>query len=429
MSDVRVKTWPLAVIGSVLVHVSALTGVYLVPAGGAGAEQGRAGAGRALDSDTVPLYLLPDELPPDVASKLAADQEAAARNKPQDQPSETAPKPDLLVVVKPVPAPELDPIPVQLGAVDGPKIQTEAWLKFDSPLQHGARESPVEQPQQDLLAKPAPQGNPGAGGADGQTPTTPAAERPPLPAPPLAQQPTNDSASAPAATATPAKPTDPQTPAKVVAPTERPLIAEAKPTSNIPEGPKQLEVKAGNSGGESPKVVQAASEPKVLPVEATGPAPRTAADAATGVMAGAPAAPPTTAKSNPQAPGAPGVPGATKTVASDRDSDAASVKRAAVFRNGKVEAGEGLDIRTVRPEFSLTTKAIRQPHSPTLEIIFGKDGRAKRVRVLKSSGFPSEVDDPVVTALYNWRAKGRLLDQLPARPDATVALEITIILD
>ena len=429
MSEVRIKTWPLAVVGSVLVHVSALTGVYLAPAGHAGSSSARAGGGLASEIDTVPLYLMPDALPPDVAARLAAENEAAAKVKaPSDEPSDAKRKPDLLVLVKP--EPELEPIPVQLGVVDGPKIQTETWLKFDSPLEHGARLAPVEQPQQDLNATPSQQGNPGAGGADGKAPAVPVSA--PSTEPAQASKPSPTAAEVRSAAAgKPVEPTPTQpSPAQVVAPAEQQPIAAAKPTADIPEGPKQSEIKKGNSGGDAPKVEQSASEPKVLPVEAAGPTPQPNVGSA-GAQ-GAAAKPTDVAvspKENSRAPGSPGVPGATQKVASDRDSDASSVKRAAVFRNGKVEAGEGLDIRTVRPDFSLTTKALRQPRSPTLEIIFGKDGRAKRVRVLKSSGFPSEVDEPVVTALYNWRAKGRLLDQLPSRPDATVALEITIILD
>lgn len=428
MSEVRVKPWPLAVAGSLLVHVSALTGIYLAPELGVGgaAASARVGVGAAGEFDTIPLYLMPDELPADVAAKLAADQAAAAKSKPlpEDRPPEVEPE----VAVKP---PEKVPIPIQLGAVDGPKIETKEWLKHDSPHEHGAMQSSVTQPQQDLKAEVAPQGTPGVGGADGQNQPnqkTEQADTKPRPSetkvapqPPTAvPTPATDRAVAPAV--------EPRPKATTAEPVERAPIVEIKPTRDVPEGPSKTEIKAGNSGGKTPKDVRNASEPRVQPVEAVAPI-ATPVSAAAGNAPGgaADAAKPSPADS--RAPGAPGVPTASKTVAADRDSDAASVKRSAVFRNGKVEAGEGLDIRTVRPDLSLTSRALQRPRNPTLEIIFGKDGRAKKVRVLKSSGYPSDVDEPVMTALYNWRAKGKVLDQLPARADASVSLEITIIFE
>jgi hypothetical protein len=112
----------------------------------------------------------------------------------------------------------------------------------------------------------------------------------------------------------------------------------------------------------------------------------------------------------------------------DRDSDAASLRRSAIYRNGKVDAGKGLDIRTVRPEFSLTTRALTTPASPRVEIAFNRRGFVERVKVLTSSGYVAEVDQPIITALYNWRARGEVLDQLPAGPDSLLTLELTIVL-
>jgi hypothetical protein len=135
--------------------------------------------------------------------------------------------------------------------------------------------------------------------------------------------------------------------------------------------------------------------------------------------------------SAPSVPGTPdaGTLGDGRGDASDRDSDASVVSRKAkYFRNGRVEAGEGLEIRTVRPQFTLFAQAFARPRNPVIEILFGKDGRVRSVKVMRSSGYPSEVDDAIVTAAYNWRASGKALAELSERPEAGIKLVITILL-
>lgn len=403
-----------------LLHATVLTGLYAVPlsevAGGT-SKMGKA-ASSALTNDTTPIYLIPDELPSDVAARLEKEQAVAAKNNPAVRPPELKPEPE--VAVKPPPKP-MEPIPVPLGTVDGPKINTTAWLKNDAKGENSGIESQVDQPQLDLKATPAPQGDPGQGGQDGKN-----GEK----VPPMAVDPVRAPSADDPSKADQHEPMGPPAPAQVevkAEPAVEPSVGPEVPKSDLAVGPSQPEIKAGNAGGETPAKTQPATAP------AAHPAPVDGKPAVEGTPGSKPAMPTPTAAPAPvsDAPGAagsPGTPMANKTVAADRDADAASVKRSAVFRNGKVEAGEGLDIKTVRPIFNTATQALIQPGSPTLEIIFGKDGRARRVRVLRSSGYPMEVDGPVVTALYNWRAKGRLLDELPPRPDSTVALEITILL-
>ncbi|MDP1660577.1 MAG: hypothetical protein Q8L55_01570 [Phycisphaerales bacterium] len=400
------KTWPLAVAGSMMLHATVMTSVYLLPAGGAAAMAPGADLASGLMGDTAPLYLIPDSLPADVAARLAAEPVPAPAEVVIEQP----PMPPPAVAVQPPPKP-LEPIPVPLGVIDGPKIDTTSWMKSTATGENGGIESLVDQPQMDIKARPAPQGDPGQGGNDGKN----GAKAAPAVARPVVAAPMDG-------------PIGPPAPAMVEVRPE-PAIAgsqgEERQRRDEPEGPSHKEIKAGNAGGETPRLVQAASEPAAHPAPSVA---KPAVEGLKGSTPGSSADAPAPEADNPGASGASGTPMADKTVAADRDADAASVKRAAVFRNGKVEAGEGLDIRTVRPEFSLATRALRQPRSPTLEIVFGRDGRARSVRVLKSSGFPYEVDEPVKTALYNWRAKGRLLDDLPLRPDAVVLLEITVIL-
>lgn len=417
MSDVRVKTWPLAVAGSMMLHATVLTGLYAVPVSGdaGGSSKGGMAAASVLTSDTTPIYLIPDELPSDVAARLEKERADAAKNDSAKPALEPKVEPQL--TAKPEPKP-MEPIPVPLGKVDGPKINTTAWIPNEAKGENGGIESEVDQPWLDVKAKPSPQGDPGQGGQDGKN-----GEKltPMLPDPlrtPNADDPTKTDQHEPMGPPAPAQAEMKAEPA--VEPSIGPEVAK----SELPVGPSQPEIKAGNTGGETPAKTQPATAPAAHPAPVDG---KPAVEGTAGSNATSPAAPAPSSDA-PGAQGSPGVPMANKTVASDRDADPASIKRSAVFRNGKVEVGEGLDIKTVRPVFNTATQALIQPGSPTLEIIFGKDGRARRVRVLRSSGYPMEVDGPVVTALYNWRAKGRLLDELPPRADSSVALEITILL-
>jgi hypothetical protein len=112
----------------------------------------------------------------------------------------------------------------------------------------------------------------------------------------------------------------------------------------------------------------------------------------------------------------------------DRESDASSVKRFATYRNGRVNAGEGLDIRTVRPDFPLLVRALALPQNPVVEVWFAKTGEVRELIFVRSSGYESDVDERIRNAVFNWRASGRALDDLPDVPGASVKLRITFLL-
>ncbi len=112
-------------------------------------------------------------------------------------------------------------------------------------------------------------------------------------------------------------------------------------------------------------------------------------------------------------------------VRSDRDSDAFSI-RTGEFRLGRVIAGQGLEVRTTRPEFSLVARSLTAPSSPRVELVFRRSGVVKRVNILRSSGYPIDIDEPLKTAMYAWRASGRALDELPDVPSAELRLVLTV---
>lgn len=115
-------------------------------------------------------------------------------------------------------------------------------------------------------------------------------------------------------------------------------------------------------------------------------------------------------------------------IESDKDSDASSTTVTAEYRNGKVIAGEGLDIKTVRPTFSKYTRVTAIPTNPIVEIQFDRTGKVRDVVMKQSSGY-RDVDEPVKNAVWAWTAKGKVLEELASRrSDGVVKVEITILL-
>jgi hypothetical protein len=112
----------------------------------------------------------------------------------------------------------------------------------------------------------------------------------------------------------------------------------------------------------------------------------------------------------------------------DKEADATSIKQALVYHNGRVRAGEGVDIKTVRPEFSSFTVLTALPRAPVVEISFTTKGKVKSVRMLQSSGY-KDVDEPILNAVWAWTAKGKKLDALAKQyPNAVLKLSVRMLL-
>jgi hypothetical protein len=116
----------------------------------------------------------------------------------------------------------------------------------------------------------------------------------------------------------------------------------------------------------------------------------------------------------------------------DRESVALSVRRAPAVRlvEGRVQAAEGLEIQTRRPRWTNTVIATRNPRTPTVEIVFGADGRVRRAAFVSdgatvySTGF-EDVDQPLLNAVYGWTARGKAIDEL--EEDGEVRILITVL--
>ena len=130
----------------------------------------------------------------------------------------------------------------------------------------------------------------------------------------------------------------------------------------------------------------------------------------------------------PAAPPPPGDP--RDAIASEKESDATSRTKIAEWEPGKPPAVEGLDITTVRPRWTVTTRMMSVPRNPVVRIEFRKNGTVARAAFLdrQNTGY-SDVDGPLLDAIYAWTAKGRALDALAADdPKAVVTVTMRIIL-
>ncbi len=404
-------------------HVLATTGIFLMPAVNPG-TLGALGAARA----DAPLLLLP-----------------LTEAEPPPQPA--------AAVVPPPPSPPLPPTPplppeppeVRLGADDA-AARRETWLSSPATGEHVARPSTIDQPALTKNPRPEPPPAPPAAPPAAATrvpsavPPTPASAEAGAQAPPARGTPDGETALPPRdarelATPTPAAPPPgaglPPTPVASASPTAdvstkpAPEATPATDDSNRP-GPREGEAAALKSKGDESAKPDPARDPVPLPSsrgsDLQAVPPDLASQPATDSPAAAPPAPPT-----PSGRGSAPILDTDAWLA-DREADGSSIKRAAIFRSGRVEAGQGLDIRTVRPIFTAVTRALAFPTPPIVEVKFDRAGRVSRVRVIRSSGY-ADVDGPIVNAVYQWQARGDELGRIGPEPDAGLVMRITFLLN
>ena len=134
---------------------------------------------------------------------------------------------------------------------------------------------------------------------------------------------------------------------------------------------------------------------------------------------------------NPGTPGAPGAPGPAGASVqrgsgapgaggsggiggekSEKQVDASATEASIAVKPGRTIAAKGLEIITRRPVFAKVTRVITTPDNPEVEATFGRDGTVVRAKITKSSGY-TEVDQPVLDAVYSWKARGEALRKVP----------------
>ena len=120
----------------------------------------------------------------------------------------------------------------------------------------------------------------------------------------------------------------------------------------------------------------------------------------------------------------------------DREVVATAIDRAIPAdprRANQPIAGEGLEITTVMPRWSSTARLTGAPANPIVVLHFGADGRVVYADFLRekrreySSGSVL-FDEPLISAMYRWRAKGERIDELdPEDPDDVVEVTIKVL--
>jgi hypothetical protein len=189
--------------------------------------------------------------------------------------------------------------------------------------------------------------------------------------------------------------------------------AEQKPDPNSEQQAEQTPAQTADES--APNITQGTTPPAPAPPQT----PDAQTPASTEVK---PASAATGAPGTPGNPGPRGVPraGLGKGEEAESMSDAAALETAVEIKPGRVLAGKGIQIKTVRPEWAITTRLRASPKNPVVKLTFGKSGRVIRASFVDghSSG-DREVDGPLMDALYRWTAKGTVINNLPSPPPAS----------
>lgn len=298
----------------------------------------------------------------------------------------------------PPPPPEEDQQRIRLGREDS-ETDSETWLGSNMP-DPGAPQGPTAAYDQAALARPAgePSLEPIPAGAPELIPSNPE------PFDVVANDPAHD-----------AQQESPRTPDDGDDEAEQPTVAppEGAGVADTPEPPERSEQPTDEADEENAtpdRPDEQAATPQ--PAVASMPSPPSA---------GAPGAPTPMGLVPEQDPGE----------ISESESPAAAKDRPITVRPGQPAAGRGLEITTTRPRFANLTLLTASPRDAIARIAFGRDGKPVKVELVQSTGRP-DVDQPLLNALYQWRAKGKELlalpEPLPGREPATIDLTFRIVL-
>lgn len=287
-----------------------------------------------------------------------------------------------------------DPDRIELGVQDSTSVSIN-WLGFADPTEHRGELSETEQPALSM----APVGAP-------SEPTPPSQAQTPSPSAPSKRAPVSDtpSPSEALAAASPSTP-DPGEPAPSLAitPQEADQSVQAGEGAlklnpwGVPPAPESVD---GPPAGGSPQDGDAGESGKANNPEQAKPAPSGADDI-------------------------PGLP-------SDRESVATALREATNLTQwGKPLARKGLEIKTVRPRWRTTTLLTRLPRNPVVMVSFGADGKVTRAEYVKYEGRrlstgSRDVDEPLLDAVYKWRAKGKPLESLGKGETISFAIRVVL---
>ncbi len=301
--------------------------------------------------------------------------------------------------------------PLRLG-IDRSNAATINWVGFETPTEHAASKSSVEQAAVTPIVGTArvaseDQPSPASEPAPQETPVEPVTEAAVQPV----EQPAAETVAEAQETA-PVIPMDVFEPMPTVPAFKPDPLFSARPDSELNPLPTVVpEPKKPNEQTPAEKPTQEVAKP-----EPPRPKPTTkpveAAPAKEAVR--------------------PADPSGTRGIKDRREADASSKVQALTYRPGRPIAGEGLEIATVRPRFSVTIQVIARPRNPVVRIQFGPDGKVRRAEFVKKKGKllntgSVHIDGPLMDAIYRWTAKGAALE--PLKKDETLPVEIRLLLN
>ena len=111
----------------------------------------------------------------------------------------------------------------------------------------------------------------------------------------------------------------------------------------------------------------------------------------------------------------------------DKESIATAIKEASDYKPGKPVAAQGLDIKTVRPDWAHVTTLTAYPRNPIVWIAFGADGVVTRAGFVPGNSSGSlDVDEPLLNAVYAWKASGKELKKLGKDDEIIVSIRILL---
>ena len=305
------------------------------------------------------------------------------------------------------------PDEVRLG-IESSSHATISWLGFADPTEHSAVESETDQAALTMAPVGAPEPPSSAVVAEAGPPS---AAAPPIPASPdttaEAAPPASEAAANPEsekAAPESADDTVDESAEMVVARTDEALaepeqeIATAEQAEEFeePEVPSEDDREADTEEEAEQTPEEAADSPAEAPSETAS---ETPADTAVEAPPG-------------DNPGADSLPG----ILSDRESSPTSkAVDLSISDWGKPAAGEGVQVKPVRPRFPDTLAVFRRELNARVLIRFGADGRVrdvefdretikKRVRVLDTGS--AEANRVLLNSVYNWTAEGSEIEAL-----------------
>ena len=324
---------------------------------------------------------------------------------PPEQPAPASepspPQPELAREPIPAPTPQAQQPPsTQAPAPDAPAAQPSAPpIEAVRPATPLTPPAPSEAPG---TARPTPDPAPAEVPSGSDLP--PAEPDPAGTAPkPLERPITPDPTPQPA-------PTAPEDPARTPEPIPRDTPPDQRPQTATPSSPSEPS---------PPPAPQAPQLPVPVPPEQP-PSPESPADPAQAQVPPAPQSPPGAGGATTPSPS--GVIGPGQGAGrpdsgqrSDRESDATSVINVPPekWRTGAPIAHKGVEILTRRPELPILTRLTTRPMHPVADLFFDNQGKPVSVKIVQSSGYPDDIDQPVIDALFRWRAKGTQVARLP----------------